>query len=213
MKTRSVFFTLLLAAAAFSFMNCAGDKHKEGDAHAEHGDHSDHNHSDHNHSTDMASMNATKPQFEVDSKFREQLSAVFTAYVGLQEALVASDATEAQQAAAETSGALVSVDRALVSGAAQNDWLAYVERMGSSLKDIQAGSDIEAQRTAFSTLSDNLYQSVKAFGLSGEEVYYTYCPMAFNDQGGYWLSDKESVSNPYFGDKMLRCGVVREKLK
>jgi hypothetical protein len=81
------------------------------------------------------------------------------------------------------------------------------------LKEIQASTDIEAQRKAFSSLSDNLYKSVKAFGLGGTEAFYDYCPMAFNNEGAYWLSDQQQIKNPYFGDKMLTCGSVKEKLK
>jgi hypothetical protein len=91
--------------------------------------------------------------------------------------------------------------------------MSYLVPIQESLKEIQGGSDIEAQRKAFSALSDNLYKSVKAFGLGGREAFYEYCPMAFNNEGGYWLSDKEEIRNPYFGDKMLTCGEVKEKLK
>jgi hypothetical protein len=36
--------------------------------------------------------------------------------------------------------------------------------------------------------------------------------MAFNNTGGFWLSDSKTIRNPYFGDKMLTCGQVRETL-
>jgi Cu(I)/Ag(I) efflux system membrane fusion protein len=36
--------------------------------------------------------------------------------------------------------------------------------------------------------------------------------MAFNNSGAYWLSDNATIRNPYFGDKMLSCGSVEEKL-
>ncbi len=101
----------------------------------------------------------------------------------------------------------------LVTDAAHNDWMNYLTPMQTSLKEIQSGEDIEAQRKSFSMLSDNLYKSAKAFGLGGQEAFYTYCPMAFNDKGAYWLSDKETVRNPYFGEKMLACGEVKEKLQ
>jgi hypothetical protein len=32
--------------------------------------------------------------------------------------------------------------------------------------------------------------------------------MAFNNTGAYWLSSDKQVQNPYFGDKMMRCGRV-----
>jgi hypothetical protein len=36
--------------------------------------------------------------------------------------------------------------------------------------------------------------------------------MAFNNEGAYWLSAEKEVNNPYFGDKMLHCGSVKEEL-
>ena len=89
----------------------------------------------------------------------------------------------------------------------------YLTPIQSSLKEIQGSTDIEAQRKAFSNLSDNLYKGAKAFGLGGKEIFYAYCPMAFNNEGAYWLSDQQQIRNPYFGDKMLTCGEVKEKLK
>jgi Cu(I)/Ag(I) efflux system membrane fusion protein len=73
--------------------------------------------------------------------------------------------------------------------------------------------NLEDQRRAFSTLSDSLYVTIKAFGLGGTEAFYDFCPMAFNEEGAFWLSDQEAIKNPYFGDKMLTCGEVKEKLK
>ncbi|NJN26228.1 MAG: DUF3347 domain-containing protein [Cyclobacteriaceae bacterium] len=36
--------------------------------------------------------------------------------------------------------------------------------------------------------------------------------MAFNDEGAFWLSKEEEIYNPYFGDKMLKCGRMEEKI-
>jgi hypothetical protein len=101
----------------------------------------------------------------------------------------------------------------LLSGAAHNDWMSYLLSIQNSLKEIENASDIEVQRKAFSALSENLYKSIKAFGLGGSEAFYEYCPMAFNNEGAYWLSDQTTIRNPYFGDAMLTCGVVKEKLQ
>ena len=43
-------------------------------------------------------------------------------------------------------------------------------------------------------------------------LYEAYCPMAFNDAGAAWIQADKAVLNPYFGDRMLRCGVVRGEL-
>lgn len=47
--------------------------------------------------------------------------------------------------------------------------------------------------------------------LNSKSVYLIKCPMANSDKGGYWLSDKPLVDNPYFGGGMLKCGSVINK--
>lgn len=206
MKTKSIFFSLLFAATAFAlFSNCSGNK-KEDSATTSHDDHA-------GHTAEGAGAAAGEPQFQVDENFQQQLGDVFTSYVSLKEAFIASDAEKVKAEASGTSQTVDKVDMKLLTGAAHNDWMTYLTPMQNSLKEIQASADIEVQRKAFSTLSDNLYKSIKAFGLGGKEAFYEYCPMAFNNEGAYWLSDQEKIRNPYFGDKMLTCGEVKEKLR
>jgi Cu(I)/Ag(I) efflux system membrane fusion protein len=159
---------------------------------------------------DLAAV--SKPQFEVDPAFQGQLAALFNSYVSLKEAFVSSDAAKVLAEATLTAQKLGEVNAALPEGAAQNDWEAYRAAIGTSLAGMITSDDIEAQRKSFSGLSDALYKSVKAYGLGGTVAYYQFCPMAFNDEGGYWLSNDQKVRNPYFGDKMLSCGVVKETL-
>ncbi|HEX6224013.1 MAG TPA: DUF3347 domain-containing protein [Chryseolinea sp.] len=196
MKHRLIVF--LFIAAPLIVTSCSGGKK------AEH---------DHGQGSEEKKLEASAPQFEVNDDFQQQLSKVFASYVSLKEALVASDAGKVKSEASNTSQAVAGVDMKLLSGPAHNDWMSFLGPIQSSLKEIEYGQDIEAQRKAFSTLSENLYKSIKAFGLGGTEVFYDYCPMAFDNEGAYWLSDQTVIRNPYFGDAMLTCGVVKEKLQ
>jgi hypothetical protein len=208
MKTTSTFYTLLFAASLLVLTNCSGKK--------EHGHDHDHDHAATETATTADSTTtpeAGKPQFEVDKTFQQQLAAVFNSYISLKEAFVSSDDDKVRTEATSVQNQLSKADMKLLSGAAHNDWMHYLEGLESSLKEIQTNKDIEVQRKAFSKLSDNLYKSIKAFGLDGTTAYYEFCPMAFNDEGAYWLSDQEKIRNPYFGDQMLTCGVVKEKLQ
>jgi len=54
---------------------------------------------------------------------------------------------------------------------------------------------------------------VRAFGSQEKPVYVQHCPMAFNDRGADWLAYEDQILNPYFGDQMLRCGVVQDSIK
>ena len=58
-------------------------------------------------------------------------------------------------------------------------------------------------KQAFSDFSLSLNKE-----LNSKEVYLVKCPMANSDKGGFWLSDKPEVNNPYFGGGMLKCGSV-----
>ena len=207
MKMRLFFLSTLFAATAFAFIAGCSGKNEDGATQAHEG------HTTEEHSSPAAgAMEASEPQFQVDDKFQNQLTSLFTSYVGLKDAFVDSDPKKVQTEASEMKEALAEVDMKLLSGAAHNDWMNYLAGIQNSLSEIQSADEIEIQRQAFSTLSDNLYKSVKAYGLNGKEAFYEYCPMAFDNEGGYWLSDQATIRNPYFGDKMLTCGEVKEKL-
>jgi hypothetical protein len=205
MKNKSILFSLVVALAAFTFVSCGGGKKEKAQDHSAM--------SETEHASGSSATEAGEPQFAVDAAFQQQLANVFTSYVALKDAFVASDAAKVASEATTTSSALATTDMKLLTGVAHNDWMNYLGGMETSLKEIAASTDIEAQRQAFSTLSDNLYKSIKAYGLGGSTAYYEFCPMAFDNQGGYWLSAEEKIRNPYFGDKMLSCGTVKEKLK
>ncbi|MBX2956320.1 MAG: DUF3347 domain-containing protein [Cyclobacteriaceae bacterium] len=210
MKTKSIFFSLLFAAGSLALLNCGGKK-ESADAH----DHDAHEHQDSAQHLSGTSnyAEAAEPTFAVDAAFQQQLAGVFTSYVTLKEAFVSSDVNKIKAEAGTTLAAIGKVDMKLLTGAAHNDWMNFVSGLNTSLQSIQATDDIEVQREGFSALSDNLYKSIKAYGLGGTNAYYEFCPMAFNNQGAFWLSNDDKIRNPYFGDKMLTCGEVKEKLK
>ena len=67
----------------------------------------------------------------------------------------------------------------------------------------------EAQRETFIKLTGAMVQWNEAYP-GQEKIYMQYCPMYKG--GNYWLSMEEQVLNPYYGSKMLRCGVVEKTL-
>jgi hypothetical protein len=204
MTTSKLLNTVLAAGLALGVAACGGKK-------AEH----DHEHGAQ--SQDSTSVTeapaASSAQHTSDPEFKKQLTVVFDRYANLKDAFVSSDAAKVKQEATTTLGALEKVDMKLVTGAAHHDWMTYLGGMQKSLQEISASTDIETQRIAFSDLSNDLYKAIKAFGLSGETAYYEFCPMAFDNKGAYWLAKEEKIQNPYFGDKMLTCGSVEEKLQ
>lgn len=209
MKSRLNFILFLFMFGAFALLtNCSGTtKDESGTAEAEQSAGAT------EHPSETKAMEVSKPQFQVDKKFQEQLYTVFTNYLQLKDALVSSNAPEIKEEASDTREAVAGVNADLLTGAAKNDWTTYSTAMQEAIRGISETTDIEAQRKAFSNLSENLYKGIKAYGMTGPEAFYQFCPMAFDNEGAYWLSDDKKIRNPYFGEKMLACGEVREVLK
>lgn len=128
----------------------------------------------------------------------EKLHAIYQHYVHLTNALINGDAAEAKIAA-----------NTIATGAKE---IAAAAKIGTSAAAITSASDLEAQRKAFSTLSNEFITLVKKSGLNSGKLYVDYCPMALNDKGAYWISAGEAIKNPYFGEKMMTCGEIKETI-
>lgn len=129
----------------------------------------------------------------------DKLNAVYQHYVHLTTALINGDAAEAKIA----SNAIEAGINEAPGG----------KSVAVSAAKITTASDIEVQRAAYSTLSNDFISLIKKSGLSGGELYVDFCPMALNDKGAYWLSANKEIRNPYFGDKMMNCGEVKETIQ
>lgn len=150
-------------------------------------------------------------RFEVPKEFKNQLDNVLKQYLKLKDAFVATDKKEAKETAQKTLETLNNVDMKLLSGEAHNYWMELQKSLKENLEGIVQMKGIEMKRKHFSIVSDNLYKAIEKFGNPGSQLlYYQYCPMAFDDQGAYWISDEKQIRNPYFGDMMLKCGEVKK---
>lgn len=151
-------------------------------------------------------------QYNASSDFKDQLKSVFQAYIGLKEALVASDASRASTKAKLVATQLRKVDGTALDSDAKQAWEKWSGNLGSKLAQIQSAKDINTQRKAFAPVSNALYYAVQSFGVKGLDAYYQFCPMAHNGQGAHWMSEDKAIRNPYYGSKMMKCGKTVEEL-
>jgi hypothetical protein len=147
----------------------------------------------HDHAQHSAAAQETAPTFK-DAK----LNTAYGDYLKLKDALVASKADAAKEAAAALRKSLTAVPNS--------------KKTIEHATKIAATSDLSEQRKTFSLLSNEMKTLVTG-GLSAGALYLEYCPMANNNQGAYWLSNEKQIKNPYFGDMMLRCGTVKETIQ
>jgi Cu(I)/Ag(I) efflux system membrane fusion protein len=149
---------------------------------------------------------------DVDSSFRSEFTEFVRLYLALKEELVESDLNGALEQASLMSDKLSSIGEHRLQGDAHVAWMEIYGNLRGHLNPITAAGDLDAIRTEFRFFSDLIVDATKAFGIEGV-VYRQYCPMAFDWDGAYWLSDKEEIANPYLPETMLRCGEVVESLE
>jgi hypothetical protein len=140
-----------------------------------------------------------KPAPQVITIKDDRLNAIYEHYIKLSSALTEGDFVKAKIAS-----------NAIEAGSRNMPGAAVI---ASSAAKITTAPDLEVQRAAYSTLSNEMILLIKKSGLEKGEVFVDYCPMALNDKGAYWLSSKNEVRNPYFGDRMLTCGEVKDTIK
>ena len=125
---------------------------------------------------------------------------VVNSYLQLKEALVATDAEKAKQAAQT----LAEKARMLKAETLKASIISAANLIADS-------DDIEIQRAQLDDLSVSIYDLAKSFEID-MTLYFQHCPMANEGAGGYWLSASKEIQNPYYGSKMMKCGSVKEEL-
>ena len=188
--------SIVLLCMFFSFSACSEDAEKQ--------------------QTAVNSNPELKPSSNLGEAATAQLVTLLNNYYTLKDALVATRAGEADNAANKldkTADSLISYIRS--DSTQQRDSL--LTRLDSIKLEVKAMTGMmdegcEKKRIHFEGISTAMYALLKQAELNNANIYRQYCPMAFNNKGAYWLSNTEEIRNPYFGDKMLECGEVTDTL-
>ena len=130
------------------------------------------------------------------SAFAQNTSNLLNKYISVKNALVNSDAKEANTTISTFYEAIKSEENFTQ----KNDLLKATDKLS------KAGNNLEKQRAAFNDVSTVLWKVVKSSDKVNQPVYYQYCPM----KKAYWLSKEKEIKNPYYGSSMLTYGKVAE---
>ncbi len=144
---------------------------------------------------DHAAHGAQSSTQQMEPMFKDKaVGTAYSHYTHLKDALVASDRQE-----------VAAASEALVKALHQ---MKNADKAHAEAAKVAQGGSLDEQRKAFTALSEEMANLVKNSGLSMGEVYLEYCPMA----KASWLSSEKEISNPYLGNKMLKCGSVKETI-
>ncbi|HET8860647.1 efflux RND transporter periplasmic adaptor subunit [Marivirga sp.] len=152
-------------------------------------------------------------RFEISNEAKSELNPLYTKYFELKDALTQDDFQTAMTKAKELKTVFEEIDMTAFQEDAHEKWMDSHETMKKVLEHIHHHNNIEDLRKNFIALSDWMIQLTEIFHPISETLYLQHCPMADNDQGADWLSKEEEIVNPYFGESMLGCGEVVEKIE
>lgn len=136
---------------------------------------------------------------KTDAVFKDpNVEAIYNQYIQLENGLVNTDAVATAKAASRLKETIVSID----------DDPSTLRVLGAMANT----DDIEVQRLQFVALNTAM-EDILDGALTSGTIYKQYCPMAFNNTGASWFSSSKEILNPFFGNKMLKCGRVDAEIQ
>lgn len=139
----------------------------------------------------------------------DPLAALFDAYFGLKDALVASDAVKARTAAQGLEAAAKAVDMGALGPKVHAVWMEVMDPIANIANTMGKAKGLEAQRKAFMGLTASMTRLAKATPVTAP-IYLDHCPMY--EGGADWLSRDKAIRNPFYGTQMMTCGSVKETI-
>jgi hypothetical protein len=176
-------------------------------------DHSKMTHSTDGHSTmDSKMTDKSMVQSSVKVEHSQSASAIIDNYLALKDALVQDDSKNAASSGKKLFDAFSKFDISSKPKTQQKELSEIIEDASEHAEHISENSgNIDHQREHFEMLSKDIRDLALITG-SDRTLYQAFCPMYNNKEGGIWLSASSEIKNPFYGNKMLKCGSVQQEI-
>ncbi len=136
----------------------------------------------------------------------EHLSTLISEYMDFKNALVADDFEKAQKHISNFTKEVKSNDEMNEHKEHQKKHETHHAKMLAAVETATAAKNIKELRNSLEGVTLELVKAVENQGYDKSALYVQFCPMANNGKGANWLSKSEEIANPYFGQKMHKCG-------
>jgi hypothetical protein len=206
---KSIFSAALMAVVLFS--SCSGDTSENTEATVENHEGMDHSTMDHDQMPTKVVVE-TPDYTAAGEPVKADIATLVDNYMFVKDALIDENPEAVKTQAQAVLTAAKKIDLSKLEGDQRNFAQEKLDEVKQSATNMINAANVGAQRENLELLSEATFSLTKAFGGSNETLYYQHCPMANNDQGAYWLSSSKEIRNPYFGNKMLKCGSTEEVL-
>ena len=151
--------------------------------------------------------------YQVEAAENENFKNVISAYIVLKNLFIEEDLNKINKAISNMKDKVNKVSGDLMKNEGAKTWNQHAKLYNRILDEMEYIDALEDKRSYFSHISEIVYCTIKSFGFTNnQKLYATYCPMAFDGKGAYWVSETKEIENPYFGSKMLKCGEIEETM-
>lgn len=165
-----------------------------------------------NDTTTETTASETTEQTITTSSKKVLTDNIVIAYLELKNALAADNSKDAANAGKKVTTAINNVDAKAMTAEQKKT---FDEIIDDALEQAEHITDnkgnIAHQREHFVMLSEDVNDLISAFG-TAQKLYKDFCPMYDNNKGAFWISESKEIKNPYYGAKMLSCGLMKEEL-
>lgn len=210
MKIKRISLFSLAIAGSLFLASCGNSSNTENhnDMNHEHHEGMEHDHGSHQHSeSNKRSVSSNSGELKGD------LTSIMSSYFSLNESLVKDNASSAAKSSENLVGALKTFKGTGLTVEANKEVSEILESAIENAEHIASNSDdIDHQREHLVSLSTDIKDLIGIIGTK-QKLYEDYCPMANNNEGAIWISNKEEISNPYMGSSMPKCGKVNRVIE
>jgi len=141
------------------------------------------------------------------------LTPVYDAYFEIQMALAGDDLKKTISASEKLVKNLDKVDMSLFTGKAHGQWMTVSRELTAQASKGKLAKDLATARDVFFHLSNAIIELHDTYGHAVDQNYFlTFCPMAQESKGAFWLQTVDTVYNSFYGASMLRCGEIKKAL-
>lgn len=142
----------------------------------------------------------------------KELEPVYGAYFDVQMALAGDDHAKAVTAFRELEKVTADVEMTAFKHPVHDFWMETSLRIVKYSAEGGKSKDMDEARDSFYHLSKAVIELHDRIGHSKGDFYLTFCPMARDNTGAFWIQKVDTVYNSFYGAVMLRCGSIEKKL-
>jgi len=157
----------------------------------------------------VLAMNLTFATTNTNNNFKNDLLKFTNTYLKLKESFVQANSKDINAVATKMIEDVQNINMDGLSEQEMGEWHNSLFAIKANLGKILKSKNITEQRKAFANLSAELIKSLKAFDTSNS-FYEINCPMF--EGGSNWIDNTKTITNPFYGNNMLTCGSVVEKI-